>query len=516
MGTKLIEAWKTNKIKKEWKIAFIATFVIGLLVHLYKFSNNLMNNDSLIYDYSSQTEMIVNGRWFLVVPTMLSSYFNLPWINGIFSLIFISLTMVLIVEIFKMENPVLIVIGGGILVSFPAITETFVYEFVADGYTMAMLFAAIAVYITRMETPGVWRTVIAAILICLACGIYQSYVSFALVLAICYFIFSVLKEKLETKNLFKWIGRQAIIYVAGLVLFYIIWQILLKVENIDAADYMGISSMGLSLSNIVSVLPNFVRDIGFFFLGSVVYETGWTVHATISVIFLASFAVAYIAVIIKQKMLKRKLQLLLILVATVAIPFAACMWYFASSSITTYRSLMLTSLSILYIFLGVIVEEFLNIKWKNVVMVLLSVIIVEQSVLANITYYYMNKVYEATYSEATEMLSRIHLLDTDVTKIAVVSQNISKSLEDTDEIAARYYFLIRALDDTLLINSQHTVLFMNEYLNQDYEYATDEEIEALCELEEVQEMGTWPSSDSVEVVDDYIVIKMTEIETDAE
>ena len=172
---------------------------------------------------------------------------------------------------------------------------------------------------------------------------------------------------------------------------------------------------------------------------------------------------------------------------------------------------MLASLSILYIFLGVIVEEFLNIKWKNVVMVLLSVIIVEQSVLANIAYYYANKSYEATLSEATEILTRIHLLDTDATKIALVGSQTT-SLEDVDELAARYYFLIRSLDDTLLITSQHTVLFMNEYLNQDYEYATDEEIEALEETEEVQEMGTWPSSDSVEVIDDYIVIKLSEIE----
>ena len=374
-----------------------------------------------------------------------------------------------------------------------------------------MFLAAIAVYITRMETPGVWRTVIAVILICLTCGIYQAYVSFALVLAICYFIFSVLKEKLETKNLFKWIGRQAIIYVAGLALYYVIWQVLLIVEGETASGYMGINSLGFSLSNIVPSLVSMVEDIGFFFLGSKVYETGWTVHATISVIFLASFAVAYIAVIIKQKMLKRKLQLLLILVATVAIPFAVAMWEFTSEAVTLHP-VTLTSLSILYIFLGVIVEEFLNIKWKNVVMVLLSVIIVEQSVLANIAYYYANKSYEATLSEATEMLTRIHLLDTDATKIALVGSQPT-DIEDVDELAARYYFLVLSLDVSYVVyGSEHLVTIMNDYLNQDYEEATYAEVEALEETEEVQEMGTWPSSDSVEVVDDYIVIKLSEIE----
>ena len=111
MGTKLIEAWKTNKIKKEWKIAFIATFIIGLLVHIYRFTNDIPNHDGVLNQYDSQN-IIGSGRWFLTVACMFSSYFDLPLVDGIFSLIFISLTMVLIVEIFKMENPVLIIIGG--------------------------------------------------------------------------------------------------------------------------------------------------------------------------------------------------------------------------------------------------------------------------------------------------------------------------------------------------------------------------------------------------------------------
>ena len=515
MCSKLIEAWKTNKIKKEWKIAFFATFIIGLLVHMYKFTNYLPNYDAIRNFYDSQN-IIDSGRWLLSLACSFSSYYDLPWVDGILSLVFISLTMVVIVEIFKMKNPALIIIGGGILVSFPAITETFFFLYTADGYMIAMFLAAIAVYISRMETPGVWRTVIAAILICLACGIYQTYVSFALVLAICYFIFSVLKEKLETKNLFKWIGRQAIIYVAGLALYYVIWQVLLIVEGETANGYMGNDTLSLEISTIFTAVTKSVICFAWAFVINNIFSTV-TVYSALNVIFIICFIVAYIAVIIKQKMLKRKLQLLLILVATVAIPFASCMWFFVSDELT-YKMRMLQCLSILYIFLAVIVEEFLNVGFKNFVALLLSVIVFNYGIMANIADRLLEQSYEQSYEEADDMLDAIEDLDTGITKIAVIGvENYSGDYyADNVLMNGDYYnhlgIFYTALNRTFIYDGNHIVNFMNYAFSTDYEYATDEEVEALCELKEVQEMGTWPASDSVEVVDDYIVIKLLEIE----
>ena len=53
MGTQLLALYH-ERVKKEWKIAFLSTFIIGLLVHIYKFTNNLPNHDSLFNYYSSQ------------------------------------------------------------------------------------------------------------------------------------------------------------------------------------------------------------------------------------------------------------------------------------------------------------------------------------------------------------------------------------------------------------------------------------------------------------------------------
>ena len=106
MGEGLIRFYHT-KIKREWKMAFAVAFFCGLLIHIYKFTNTLPGHDSLFNVYSSQN-MAKSGRWFLAIACGFSSYFDLPWIDGLFSLFWIAVTAVLIVDLFRMENPVLI------------------------------------------------------------------------------------------------------------------------------------------------------------------------------------------------------------------------------------------------------------------------------------------------------------------------------------------------------------------------------------------------------------------------
>lgn len=122
MGEEILQFYR-EKLKKEYKIAFISTFIIVMLVHIYKFTNSLPNHDT-VYNYYANQNMIGSGRWALSWACGMSSYYDLPWINGLMSCIFISLTVVVIVALFKMKNPVLIGLTGGLLAAAPATTET--------------------------------------------------------------------------------------------------------------------------------------------------------------------------------------------------------------------------------------------------------------------------------------------------------------------------------------------------------------------------------------------------------
>ena len=80
MGESLITFYK-DKVKKEWEMAFFAAFISCLLIHIYKFTNNLPNHDSFFNVYFNQ-DMTMSGRWFLQYACGISSYFDLPGLMG--------------------------------------------------------------------------------------------------------------------------------------------------------------------------------------------------------------------------------------------------------------------------------------------------------------------------------------------------------------------------------------------------------------------------------------------------
>ena len=133
-----------GKWKTEYSYSMIITFLIGLLTHLYKFANNLPNRDSL-HNYYSNQNVLASGRWFLSFACGFSSYYDLPWVNGVISLLFIGLTVIVLLRLFDIKNKMLIILINGLFITFPGITETLFFEFTADGYMMAMFLSSLSV-----------------------------------------------------------------------------------------------------------------------------------------------------------------------------------------------------------------------------------------------------------------------------------------------------------------------------------------------------------------------------------
>ncbi len=299
MGEKLLEYYR-HSLKKEYKIAFIGTFLITVLIHLYKFTNTLPNHDS-VFNYYTDQNVLGSGRWALSLACGISSYYDLPWVNALLSSVFIALTVVIIVALFKIENPVLICLTGALLAASPATTETFFFMFTADGYMIAMFLAALSVYLSRIEEKRIGCLILSGACICVSCGIYQAYVSFALVLATFYFIDVLLQNSYGKKDCLKWILRQVIIYIASLALYYVIWKLCMRFSGTAANDYQGISDVGkISFGLLVNGLKSSVKSVLIYFMQWNVLENGFTLYAVLNIIFILTFAVGLIISFIKN------------------------------------------------------------------------------------------------------------------------------------------------------------------------------------------------------------------------
>ena len=511
MGENIINLYKT-KCRKEWKIAFISTLVIGLFVHIYKFTNYLPNHDSM-YNFYSDQNVLGSGRWFLSIACGLSSYFDLPWINGTFALIYIAITSVIIIELFEVKNTVPIILISGLLVSFPAVTETFFFEFTADGYMLAMLLSAVAVYIIRLENNKFRNVIFSAVLLSLSCGIYQAYVSFAMVLMILYFIWKLLDNKDDNFRTYsKWIRNQLIAVISGMILFFIIWKLCMYFQNVSANDYQGINNLGLNLDTIMSgIKSTFLSLINFLVEGNVL-KHGINIYGVLNILMIIAFISIIIYSFLKNREKMNAIKILVIAGCIIGIPFIICIWCFTSKEVG-YAARMLQSYVLIYIFSILLCDKYVKVKYSNLFALLVSITVINFSIMANIAYYYLDNECKNSMVEAIEMKNEI---DESIEKVgsnyelAIIGDRLTNVALDFDTEAKKVRLFTNMIEKSLLYNAEHIIPYFNNVLYYSPNTASYDKIEEIAKRKEFSSMETWDNSKKVYILSNhYIVMKLS-------
>jgi len=511
MKKNLSVSQRINSIPAEWKTAFVSVFVIGLIAHIYKFTNTLLTHDSLWSQYT-YNNMIGSGRWFLAVASAPSSTYDLPWLIGLLSLVWIGLTAVVLVDYFKLKNRFAVIVCSGLLVTFPPVVNTFTFEFTADAYFMAMLLAAIGAHLSMVGKNKIWQIALATLCICLSLGIYQAYISFALLMALCHFMLELLKGGMTTKECLRWILNQIIIYASALIAYMLIWKLCMAVQNAAPTEYLSIDKINfkhLNLAGIISSLRRIVRIILDFFHSRDIFYFGWSIYAVLNTVFLLFLAAELLVAVIKTGLWKRVFQLVLFGLCGLAIPVFACIWVFTSPDVL-YHLLMLQSLYVIYIFAVAVANEFLGICFKKIVCVLMAVLTVKFTVQANQVYFEMNFSMERSRATGIEMLTRIHQLDDgSLEKIALVGSRQQSLTYLGYEKYEEIWVHGGQIRYDLVFDNYYGNLFLKEYLGSTYTPVSEEELAQLKDSEEVKEMPKWPLAGSVAVVDGVVVVKLS-------
>lgn len=526
MGEWIIDFYK-NKIKREHKIAFFVTFILALVIHLYMFTNNIPSEET-VYNYYHTQNMTTSGRWALSFFCSFSSYFNLPWICGLISATFISFTVVVLTEIFKIKKPLVVGLMAGLLVTSTAVTDTFQYIYTADGYMIAMLLATLAVYLTRIDEKRTIRYILSCILLCLACGIYQTFIPFALVLVLFEAIEILIENNHKKKECLQWLGKQLILYVAAVALYYVIWRVCLYFCHIQAHDYLGISQVGtLTLDMILQGLEQIPLIIKRFFFAtpSSIYFAPFSI---LNMIFILASIMVLIYVFFKKKIYKNVWKLILFILCLLLIAPCSCFWVFTTTELGAwnYYPRMLGSLALIFIFILVLYEKHCGNLQKNALFILVLAIIFNNTVMINILYTRMEKTYERSYADGLEMTIRIHDVVDNFKKAnpsVEVSEIVFVGTKSTEVMYSFYdeyhnemtmyansYPYLYNMKDTVLFDGVHAYLFIAHYFDINYTQSWDQDYRnSYLDKKEVKSMGVWPAKDSVSIVDNVIVVKLS-------
>lgn len=514
--TDFFEKLKTV-IKREWKIAFLAAFLIGLFVHMPAMMSDVPNHDGLASMYFDQN-MITSGRWFLTIACGFSSYFTIPWVIGLIGLLFLSCTAVALAELLELKRTWVIVVVSGLLVTFPALASTFAYVFTMDGYMLALLLAVLAVLFTKKYKYGF---VAGAICLAFSMGTYQAYVAFAILLCIYAIVISLIedgnvKEKIKTSFNYLLMG------VLGCGLYYITLQVLLKIQGKQLAEYQGINDMGVSnaaASGLVSTIKEMYYDFAAFSLrGNVLFNN---IYSTLAFLILVAAAVVTIFTLcFRRKWWKKPIFFAIIVLLVLGLPIATNAILLISPNVT-YHLLMRYQWIVYPIVLLAFCERYgKEVKIANVIEWTLlcagAILVFNYSVTDNIGYSNLQKRYEKTYAYCIRLLDRIEQTEgyyqgIPIAMIGVVGEDEYPITDITDKITGG---MIGIGGDSLLYTSPNYEAFMKHYLGATLNFMEVDDVTEIYYSEEYIAMDGFPGPESTKVVDGILYVKTENADRD--
>lgn len=491
--------------KKDYTIIFISIFTFGLIAHAYKLLNLLPNYDSLSSLYYSQNTIHL-GRCFLVLGCGISSFYDLPWIIGLLSFFYLSLSAICIKELFEFTKPACLVLMSALLVTFPAVTNTFAFLFTADGYFLSMLLSSFAVLLLIKTKKGILP---AALCFCLSLGMYQAYVLYAGVLVLLYGVKCLLFDNETPNALVRRLFKILVSVSIGAVLYNIIYKLLLKLEHVTLSDMNGLS--GISLDNLPNPLDaayDAVHDFIFFFFYS---EHGITFYILLNILFVCGLLFFVLHRICKNGRLLGFLRILLIGIFAAAIPLCVYFYYFISN--VQYHAIMLESIALVYIFFLLFLEHSEEkkrlAKYSEWFLIVLSSLIVYNFILtANIAYADMAHSFERSTSVINRMAMRMESLPgfSNAQKLAVIGE-----LPDSNETIHNYPpDLSGTVPNYIMRIPENYADMLRNYNDIDLEVVSDDQLDILLNTPQYAEMKSWPQDGSIIIFQDTIVIKLSE------
>lgn len=508
-----------NFIKnKQIQWCFLSSVFFGILTYTYFFASNLFNPDSISNTPSGYGAGLTSGRWLLwLLGEFIGKVwgrFNVPMFNGIISILILSVTSCIIVNILEIKNKWLSACLGAITIVFPSIASTMFYSFTVGYYSLAIFFVIFGILlIKKINYIGL---IFASVLFSFSLGIYQAYYPLCLSVIILLLIKMCLDEKYGYKEIIIYGIKFIVAIIMGYILYRVTLQTLLNINNMGLTNYQGISDMGkidlaliprqiLSIYSSIVKLP--IREYG---------SINITLVIRMSILLL--YIVTFISLVINlrngvsgdYKIIKRVLLCLLVLVLPIAINFIiimvpnggihvlmqigfVCIFYFAIIMVDSLPKDYLYRYNIrnkmLNLTIGVMLISVMNYVW-----------------LANGNFqlsYYVNRQMENYYSTLFTRIKSVEKYSQDM-EICFVGENIDdKTFKNIRWEDNPFKFI----GGVLPLNSYSRKATIENYFGYSFTMVKKDSDEYIKYKNYIDEMDRYPNYNSIKVIDDKVFVR---------
>lgn len=240
-----------RKISKRDALVFLTALLLALGIHLFAFTNKLINHDDLSEMFAGAS-FLPSGRWLLDPVLKLTGRFSSPAVNGIVGSVWLALAVVFTVRIFDIRSRAACVVMAAAMAAFPTVTSTWAYMFTAPAYFFAMFLAALGTYLIRGR--GWARFLAGAGAVAVAMGCYQAYFGFAAALSVAALLADLCSGKYESvKPLLLDVLRSLLGLALGMAAYLVILRLCLWITGTELLSYAGLNGMtDVSLKELLS------------------------------------------------------------------------------------------------------------------------------------------------------------------------------------------------------------------------------------------------------------------------
>ena len=498
-----------EKLQASYIFAFCGALFFGFLAHFYKLTNWLPNWDSLVFRHDPQ-QMTSLGRWFLRIAAGISTDYDLPFLNGLLLLCYIGIAAAAICALFEIKSRATAALCGALAATVPIVTSTLCYNYVADAYALAFLLSCLAAYL--LTRPKKRAAVCGVLLLTLAVGIYQAYLTVTIALLTVYLLCGLLTAQDDVRASLKKAGKFLLCGVCTMALYYAIQEAAVALLHVTVSDYQGIA---FDIKNVQPLLAA-KRCVLLFFRHFVNFSNGFNLYSALHVGVFAVLLVGY-GIVLFTRVRKVGCRLLALLYAA-SLPFGCTALYFVNATVD-YHTLMRMSYFVLYLLLLFLYDRFRPQKVRAatvqsaVVPVLCAGLLCNFIGIANVSYHKLQIAFEKSFGIAVRIADRIETADgfenaTHILTVGQLADSTPYSVDLPPEITGITDGVIIRHDDET-VGQSVLADTLRDYADIDLIFVDGEKAGALEATDTVQSMPCWPAVGSVAVIDDTVVVKLS-------
>lgn len=517
-----------NHIPRPTKAAFFAAFLGGMLIHLYRLCNFAMVVETPYYFYHIDNRAD-HGCWFLHVVTNLTSWLDMPYLNGIVAVFYLAIAIAIVVYLLGVQQKGTAALIGILFIASPPTASLMQFSYLADGFAMSMLLAVLAVFWVQKSTKErflirMFGIIMGAVSLCLSLGTYQANLDVAALLCVLLLLQKLLQQKTSPiRQFFRFLGMG----VGGVTLYLVVTQIILIVTKTSLTEHAGINAMGtVNITASLKALFWIYLDSSHPYMNLLTYPTAlcWQLFGWLGVV---TLGLTMLMRLVQEKLYLKPMTLVFYSGLLAAIPAAMWLLYIVQPQVGNRNSLQGMSSILLWVALLTFAEQSCSQKqatksggdklssvlqwlaWISCIALTIHFV-----VFSNQAYMIARVSYERDMAACNRLLGRMEQVEGYTPEATVCIQGKAVRYAQDSGFSAlsekiNHYFPSVQANSSLYGETSY-LNFFNTFLNTAFVQADEQQRKSLLQNEAYTAMPEWPADGSIKMMDGILVIRLSE------